>query len=395
MKAGLIVKLIEAHSSGNESLFEKALLDLVNDEERKGNSSIALSLRKAYFTDRKPIASLSDSPLSNMLYSAQSIAAIPKDRDSTLGLIDVMQSTVKLSEVALTDKASEVLNEIIGEQKRAGDLLRNGITPTNRVLFCGPPGCGKTLAANALAGELGIPVAYVRLDGLVSSYLGQTGTNIRKIFEFVKNRRIMLFLDEFDAIAKKRDDSHELGELKRVVTTLLQNLDAMPTNVFLVAATNHHHLLDPAVWRRFDVSILMELPNQQQRLKMISRFLQEYLAGYSIDETILKVLTEGMSGAQISSFMQSLAKHCIMNHVSPSKISIDDIAGVWLKHTTLFISENSEGYTQALAELSKNGVSMRTLEKITGIPKSTLSYRFNKEAKSDEREPKTPPLDSR
>lgn len=386
MKAGLIIKLIEAHSSGNESLFEKALLDLVNDEERKGNSSIALSLKKAYSPDKKTSASLSASPLSNMSYSTQSITAIPKDKDSTLELIEVMQSTVKLSDVALTEKAYEVLNQIINEQKQADDLLRKGITPTNRVLFCGPPGCGKTLAANALAGELGIPVAYVKLDGLVSSYLGQTGTNIRKIFEFVKNKRIMLFLDEFDAIAKKRDDSHELGELKRVVTTLLQNLDAMPASVFLVAATNHHHLLDPAIWRRFDVSILMELPNQQQRLKMVNKFLQEYLAGYAIDENILTVLTDGMSGAQISSFMQSLAKHCVMNNVNPSKILIDDIASVWLKHTTLFISEDSEGYIKALFELSQNGVSMRTLERITGIPKSTLSYRFNKEVKSDERE---------
>jgi SpoVK/Ycf46/Vps4 family AAA+-type ATPase len=394
MKAGLIVKLIEAHSSGNESLFEKALIDLASDEERKGNSSIALSLKKAYSLDKKPLASLSDSPISNMSYSAQGITSIPKDKDSTLELVDVMQSTVKLSDVALTEKIFEVLNQIIDEQKKADDLLSKGITPTNRVLFCGPPGCGKTLAANALAGELGIPVAYVKLDGLVSSYLGQTGTNIRKIFEFVKNKRIMLFLDEFDAIAKKRDDSHELGELKRVVTTLLQNLDAMPASVFSVAATNHHHLLDPAIWRRFDVSILMELPKQQQRAMIISKFLKNYLDGYSIDANVLTVLTDGMSGAQICSFMQSLAKYCVMNKVNPDNIPMEDIANVWLKHATLFVSEDSEGYTKALSELSKNGVPMRTLEKITGIPKSTLSYRFNKEVKPDGRESEISPLDS-
>jgi len=130
MKAGLIVKLIEAHSSGNESIFEKALLDLSSDEERKGNSSIALSLKKAYSSDKKPLASLSDSPISNMSYSAQGIASIPKDKDSTLELVDVMQSTVKLSDVALNEKTFEVLNQIIDEQKKADDLLRKGITPT-------------------------------------------------------------------------------------------------------------------------------------------------------------------------------------------------------------------------------------------------------------------------
>ena len=154
--------------------------------------------------------------------------------------------------------------------------------PTNRILLCGPPGCGKTLTANAIASEIGIPVAYVKLDGLISSYLGQTGTNIRKIFDYVKNKRIVLFLDEFDAIAKKRDDANELGEMKRVVMTLLQNMDAMPANVFLIAATNHHHLLDSALWRRFDISLFLELPNTIQRGGIIRRFLSETLPDHKV-----------------------------------------------------------------------------------------------------------------
>ena len=239
------------------------------------------------------------------------------------------------------------------------------------------------MTANALAGEIDIPVAYVKLDGLVSSYLGQTGTNIRKIFDFVKNKRIMLFLDEFDAIAKKRDDANELGELKRVVTTLLQNMDSMPANVFLVAATNHHHLLDTAIWRRFNTSILLEIPNSQQREIIIRRFMDETLRDYKVDIKTLIVLTEGMSGAQVCNFMQSLAKFCVMQDVEKN-VSMKDIANVWLKHSTLFISEDSEAYNHALFELSKNGISMRILEEITGIPKSTLSYRFNKEVKADE-----------
>ncbi len=386
MKAGLIIKLIEAHNSENESLFEKALGDLADDEEKKGNASIAMSLKKAYSSDKKRTASFSGSPISNMSYSVQGIMPLPKDKDSTLELLDVIQSTVKLSDIALTEKTSEVLSQIINEQKNAEDLLRKGITPTNRVLFCGPPGCGKTLAANAIAGELDLPMAYVRLDGLVSSYLGQTGTNIRKIFEFVKNKRMMLFLDEFDTIAKKRDDSNELGELKRVVTTLLQNLDSMQANVFLVAATNHHHLLDPAIWRRFDVSILMELPNQQQRETIINKFLSEYFEGISIKANILNILTNGMSGAQICNFMQSLAKNFVINGVNQNEISIEEIAKIWLKHATLFASEDNEAYIKALFELSKHGIPVRTLEKITGIPKSTLSYRFSKEDKTDGRE---------
>jgi ATP-dependent 26S proteasome regulatory subunit len=139
----------------------------------------------------------------------------------------------------------------------------------------------------------------------------------------------MLFLDEFDTIAKKRDDAHELGELKRVVTTLLQNMDSMPGNVFLAAATNHHHLLDPAIWRRFNTSILLELPNTQQREAIIHRFLADTLREYKADIKTLTVLTEGMSGAQVCNFLQAVAKYCVMRH-KEKNVTKEDIASVWV-----------------------------------------------------------------
>ena len=193
----------------------------------------------------------------------------------------------------------------------------------------------------------------------------------------------MLFLDGFDAIAKKRDDSSELGELKRVVTTLLQNMDAMPSNVFLVAATNHHHLLDPAIWRRFNSSILLELPNSEQRIQMIKQFCFEKLSEYNVDIKTLTILSEGMSGAEVHSFMQSLAKYCVLQNVDKI-VSQKEIAEIWLQQNTLFISENSDDFMKALYKLKKNGISLRTLEEITSIPKSTLDYRFKKEGLNDE-----------
>ena len=394
MKSALILKLIEAHCTGSEDLFKSALQDLANDEEKKGNITLSSSLVKAYSSEKKTVSTILDSPLSEMSFSAQAGLPTPKDKDSSLDLVEVIYPKVRLDNVALPDKTKEAILQIIEEQKKASDLFSKGITPTNRVLFCGPPGCGKTLTANVLAGEIGIPIAYVKLDGLVSSYLGQTGTNIRKIFEFVKDKRIMLFLDEFDAIAKKRDDAHELGELKRVVTTLLQNMDNMPGNVFFVAATNHHHLLDPAIWRRFDTSILLELPNVPQREAIINNFLKETLADYRVDLKTLVILTEGMSGSEVGNLLHALAKYCILQGKT-SDISRVDIANVWMKQSTLFISEDSDAYTQALYKLSKSGISMRVLADITGIPKSTLSYRFNKqEEKFDERESEKPSLDS-
>lgn len=382
MKSNLVVKLIEAHSSGNEDAFKTAVSTLADDEEKKGNATTAILLRNAYVYGKKR-STINDSPLSEMSFSTQSAIPMPKDKDSTLDLLEILTPKITLSDVALPEKTLLALKQIVAEQKSVEQLTERGVVPANRLLFCGPPGCGKTLSANALAGELQIPVAYVKLDGLVSSYLGQTGTNIRKIFDFVKNKQIMLFLDEFDAIAKKRDDSNELGELKRVVTTLLQNMDAMPSNVFLIAATNHHHLLDPAIWRRFNSSILLELPNLEQRTQMIQKFCSEKLSGYNMDLKTLTILSDGMSGAEIQSFMLSLAKFCVLRNIEGS-ISQKEIAEIWLQQNTLFVSENSDDYMKALYKLKKNGIPLRTLEEITSIPKSTLDYRFKKEGMNDE-----------
>jgi SpoVK/Ycf46/Vps4 family AAA+-type ATPase len=383
MKSGLVVKLIEAHSSGSEDAFKIAVNVLADDEEKKGNVTTASLLRTAHIYDKKRFSAYGNSPLSEMSFSVQSTIPMPKDKDSTLDLLEILNPKITLSDVALPKKTLQFVKQIVSEQKFIEKLTERGVAPANRLLFCGPPGCGKTLTANALAGELQMPVAYVKLDGLVSSYLGQTGTNIRKIFDFVKNKRIMLFLDEFDAIAKKRDDSNDLGELKRVVTTLLQNMDAMPSNVFLVAATNHHHLLDSAIWRRFNSSILLELPILEQRTQMIEQFCFGKLSEYNIDIKTLTILSDGMSGAEIQSFLQSLAKYCVLENIKGS-ISQKEIAEIWLQQNTLFVSENSKDYMKALYKLKKNGIPLRTLEEITGIPKSTLDYRFKKEGMNDE-----------
>jgi len=167
----------------------------------------------------------------------------------------------------------------------------------------------------------------------------------------------------------------------------------MPGNVFLVAATNHHHLLDPAIWRRFNTSILLELPNSRQREVIINRFLTDTLNEYKVDVKTLIILTEGMSGAQVCNFLQALAKYCVMQH-KKKNVTKEDIASVWVKQSTLFINEESDAYTQALYKLNKSGISMRALEEITGISKSTLSYRFSKEEKADEQGPEKPSLDS-
>ncbi len=378
MKTKLVIKLIEAHNSGNEDAFRDAVHALSDDEDKKGNSTTASSLRQAYVYNVRRSMMHGSSPMASASYMSLDVGVVPKDKDSALALLEVLTPKVTLKDVALPTRTLNVLRAIIDEQKSQEKLIERGIIPSNRLLFCGPPGCGKTLTATALAGELGLPMAYVRLDGLISSFLGQTDANIRKVFDFAKERRIMLFLDEFDAIAKKRDDSNELGELKRVVTTLLQNMDAMPTNVLLVAATNHHHLLDPAIWRRFNATILLESPTYEQRQQIVEQFCAEKLPEYVVDTKTATVLSEGMSGADVHEFMQTLAKNCVLeaNH---GEVGQKKIAEAWLTQNALLMSGSGDDYMKALHELNIQGVPLRTLEEISGIPRSTLDYRFKKE----------------
>lgn len=381
MKAALVIDLVKAHSSNEDGKFKMALTNLIQDEEKKGNISLATMLKNAYGNG---IQNMKNSQQKENFYG-QALSLSPKDKDNGLDLLEITHPSIALNEVALSDKAMEAIHGIINEQRDKQTLKDRAINPTNRLLLFGPPGCGKTMVANAIAHELHLDIAYVRLDGLVSSYLGQTGSNIRKIFDYVRNKHIVLFLDEFDAIAKKRDDSNELGELKRVVTTLLQNLDSLPSDVFIIAATNHEQLLDPAIWRRFEVTIMMEQPTPQQRKSIIHNNFDKYIPECSFDIDKVVSLTQGMSGSDIVLLVETVAKKVILDKVG-TNIDIKMIAELWLKNKTLFTSQDSDVYFQALDQLNQTGISTRVIEEITGIARSTLSYRINKRRTKNERE---------
>ncbi|MDD4238032.1 MAG: ATP-binding protein [Desulfotomaculaceae bacterium] len=375
MKAELIENLVLAHCSGDENEFNKALTALAADEEKKGNVRLAAQLVNAYkngkkksFISKPDLSSQSTSLLSQGFQQT----ATPRDKDSMLELYELIKSNVSINDVVLPLKQKEVLLQIVQEQTHSEELMKHNIIPANRLLLCGPPGCGKTITAKAIAHELNLPMAYVRLDGLVSSYLGQTSTNLRKVFDAVKGQHIVLFLDEFDAIAKKRDDANELGELKRVVTTLLQNFDNMPSNVFLIAATNHQHLLDPAIWRRFNLAIVLELPDEEQRITLIIKWLSEFKVYGEINEKKIAKITEGLSCAQIKELITAAAKKYYTNR---EKIDSDDVITILIQQLTLY-SGNNEEIWNVLKSMNEKGVALRTLAEATGIPHTTLNYRI-------------------
>jgi SpoVK/Ycf46/Vps4 family AAA+-type ATPase len=182
-------------------------------------------------------------------------------------------------------------------------------------LIYGPPGTGKTKLARAISNYLDIEMVYVRLDELISSYLGKTGKNIREIFDVANKESVIIFLDEIDTIAKHRDDDQELGELKRVVTVLLQNIDMLSPNSILIAATNHPHMLDNALWRRFPYKLDLELPQKEERKKLIKLFFGEQAK--NVDADILSEISGGLSGSDIKDLSEKVLRR---TYITPQNL---------------------------------------------------------------------------
>jgi SpoVK/Ycf46/Vps4 family AAA+-type ATPase len=218
--------------------------------------------------------------------------SLPRDPDRDAALVDVRRPERTREEIVLTGDLDRKLDRIEAEYRAVPALARRGLTPKSRLLFVGPPGCGKTLCAEILAGELGLTLLYVRFDGIVSSFLGETASNLRRLFNYARQHQSVLFFDEFDAIGKRRDDPQEVGELKRVVSSFLQLLDSYPKENLVVAATNHEGLLDEALWRRFDEILAFGKPTSEQ----MTRLMELRLRGVHKRNVDLSALVQEMEG---------------------------------------------------------------------------------------------------
>jgi SpoVK/Ycf46/Vps4 family AAA+-type ATPase len=182
----------------------------------------------------------------------------------------------RLDDLILPLLAKQSLLELIEEQQRADLLRAHGLEPRNRVLFVGPPGTGKTTLAETIAEAISVPLFVVRYEAMIGSYLGETASRLKRIIDYAKTTPCVLFFDEFDAIGKERGDVHETGEIKRVVTTLLMQIDELPSYALVAAATNHPELLDRAAWRRFQVRVQLDLPIQKELAKYLENFLVQF-----------------------------------------------------------------------------------------------------------------------
>lgn len=232
----------------------------------------------------------------------------PVDGDSRRMLLQEVGRVTLDVEPIWTPRITQMLQQVVRERSHTEQLIKAGLHPIRSVLLSGPPGVGKTLSAHWLAAKLGLPLLTLDLATVMSSFLGRTGINIRSVIEYARGFPCVLLLDEFDAVAKRRDDEGDVGELKRLVTVLLQSIDEWPSTSLLVAATNHPDILDPAVWRRFDLVLDLDAPAPE----LVKRFLIKTGVGEGLADRF-SVLLAGRSFSALERIVQAAKKEEILS----------------------------------------------------------------------------------
>lgn len=238
---------------------------------------------------------------------------IPTDSEKGFPLVQISDQFFSMNDLIINSETKERIEYVISENRNFKKLLSYGLKPKQKILFCGPPGTGKTLSSKIISGDIGYPFVYVLFDTIISSYLGQTATNLRKIFDFIEKGKFVVLFDEFDIVGKKRDDNQEHGEIKRVVNNFMQMLDTYNGESILIAATNHQHMLDTAIWRRFNEVLFFDLPNPTQRKLLFQKYLSVLKRDSDFDLKYFVSNTKGYSAADITTICEDALRIAIIS----------------------------------------------------------------------------------
>jgi hypothetical protein len=297
-RSDLLLTLVRAGIAGDKGLLRVTVEALAAEERAKKHTALADKLARLAQANGQHHPPTNGTALS-----------------SAAGRDYIAETTPQrtLRELELTDVVYTQVTSLIEEQHRADLLRSHGLQPRHRVLLSGPPGNGKTALAEAIAESLAVPFFVVRYDTLIGSFLGETTQRLRKLFDYIRTTPCVLLFDEFDAIGKERGDVHETGEIKRVVSSLLLQIDALPSYVVVIAATNHAELLDRAVWRRFQLRLSMPAPSEAQLARFLGRMLSDEPSAAKIEPTAIAAALAPVSFAEATEFLVDLRRRHVLS----------------------------------------------------------------------------------
>ena len=318
-RADLLKQLFRAYRESDRESFMDVARSIADEERKKHHPSLANELLRI---------------LNNGVVAATpslrgTFQPPPRDHEKRAPLLEIRHPDRFFRDLILHVGAKEILLKAMREFRQWDILEANGLRPSHKLLFCGPPGCGKTATAEVIATELGLPLVYIRFDSVVSSLLGETASNLRKVFEYIHEETWVVLFDEFDAIGRSRDDATEHGEIKRVVNAFLQMLDNFHGRSLLIAATNFEQALDPALWRRFDEVVRFERPTVGQIEELMKKRLIPVMNS-KISTKRYGAQLEGSTFADVERIATDVLKSCALD--GKTQLQAEDIKRAMESH---------------------------------------------------------------
>lgn len=295
-RSDLLLSLVHGANRQDQTLVQRSVAAMIAEERAKQHHVLADRLEEVM---RKA--------------DVRHATNAPRLGDAPGGVVHERVPQATLERLILPRPVLDACQELVTEHQRV-DLLRSyGLEPRHRVLLVGPPGNGKTSLAEALAASLMVPLFAVRYEGVIGSYLGETAARLNSVFEYARTRHCVLFFDEFDTVGKERGDAHETGEIKRVVSSLLMQIDQLPTHVIVVTATNHPELLDRAVWRRFQLRLVLPAPSLAEITTWIGRFEESFGHSLGVTANVLASRLRITSFAELDEFGQDVRRQYVLS----------------------------------------------------------------------------------
>ena len=326
-RSDLLVSLVRAGTAGDKRGFRTAAEAIIAEERAKRHDVLAERLTKAIQSNLAAHTLGNGMTLPNLTLS---IDSGHRGKDFIAEIVPRRS----LSDLVLPPDARQGVEEFIEEQQRADLLRAHGVEPRSRILLVGPPGTGKTTLAEALAEAIAVPLFVVRYESMIGSFLGETASRLKRVFDYARTTPCVLFFDEFDAVGKERGDLHETGEIKRVVTSLLMQVDELPSYTIVVAATNHPELLDRAAWRRFQVRLNLPMPTQKELSVYLEKFLAQFEEPMNTSPISIAKSLGAVSYAEAEQFCLDVRRRQILGAGRrPLRAVIADQLKIWTSET--------------------------------------------------------------